>query len=485
MPFRLFRHGKACSLILFLFLSSVVRAQLDWDSDIVAFGTDQVESHPVLVGTLPGQFRAFCIRDDSLMSMRRSMDHGASWEAFHDLNTQQETAKFDACSDNVNSYLWNRANTNVWRIDHAASGWPTAEPTQAFGGQSGIIDCGIITDVEFDPDDTYLHGAVLFRENSVAQIAYSRSEDRGQSFIPAHNVSSGIPLQDSSASVAIGVTWAGDQERIWIAVSQDRPGSTGEQVVLYLSDDLGQTWSSSITPDSSSYAQMCPSLLGYENLIMLAYQRRTSASVARDVFVTYSPDGGSSWSEPIQLTDHPYDELRPTLRRSGNQIGLFYARSPIQSGLGELFTRTTTIVEPWVWGDEISISEGTEFRVGEGYSPAGNSDGFAAMWSSRIVGSDTDILFDASWRGTSVFETGGQEASGVVLRQSNVSGNVHYELPAGQNHTLKLYDILGRQVSAEQLHFSSGEWNPPKGLPSGTYLLRIGNLASIRLQLVR
>ncbi len=163
MPFRLFKPGNVCRLIICLFLSTSARAQLDWTSDVVVFGTDQDESHPILVHSMPGQFRAFCVRDNQLLSTRRSLDHGNAWEAFQDHDPQQNNSGYAATSDGTYSYLWNEKSGAVWRIEHAAIGWPAGELIMILDGNDNLLDWELYADAEFDPNDTYLHAAALHR----------------------------------------------------------------------------------------------------------------------------------------------------------------------------------------------------------------------------------------------------------------------------------------------------------------------------------
>jgi len=344
----------------------------------------------------------------------------------------------------------------------------------------------MISDYEFELNDPYIHMFGLARDqNGNGSLCHLYGSNHGASWSGIRWFQSDLSIQDSSSSIAAAVTWSGENERLWAAITLDRPGTIDEQVVLYYSDDLGQTWSNGLTPDSSSYEQLSPTMIGYEETIMLAYERRNSASIAHDIYYVYSPDNGVSWSEPLQLTDHAFDDTRPELELSSNVIGLFYGRAQVQQAAGQLLFRQAPLSEPWAWETETAVSETNAFNILEGYSAASDADGFAVVWSGRLVGDDADIFFDASWRGTSVNEPQFPVTSGALFSQNPVTGRIEYELPQGAHVVAKLYNMLGRTVNQTTLSGSRGIWSVPENLPSGSYWLSAKSSIPLRIQIIR
>lgn len=485
MPYKFYSSLLICSFLIELIIPFSARAQLDWDDDVVAFGTEQNETKPILVSIAEERFRAFCLADGQFLRTRRSLVHGEAWESFSDRELLP-TSEWIATSDHEYSYVCQVGTTGIFRISHSDAIWQAENEIYVVTDQETVFACDIATDVEFDSDDTFLHGCCLYRSHEGNNVlAYFRSEDLAQSIAEFLPIDSLFQIQDSSGSVSTTMTWSGEDEKIWIAVTKDRPGSTGEQIFLYSSENLGQTWSDPITPDSSSYAQYQPSLIGIGEMIMLAYQRRNSASIARDIFTVYSPDNGITWSEPLQLTDHPFDDIQPQLTLSGGQIGLFYARSQIHEAPGDLLFRSSNIIEPWIWSAEEMVSEPDGYLVTEGYSSAGNADGFSALWSGRVVGDDGDILFDGSWRGTSTNRPNLEPTPRVQMRASATSGWIEYDIPRGQKIIASLYDVLGRTVAQATLIEGAGIWKIPQTVPSGAYWLSYPRGQSIRVNVIK
>lgn len=486
MPFKFFSTGQVCSAILILIFSSVAIAQLDWDDDVVVFGSESNEIRPSLVQIGNGQFRSVCQAGSQFLRMRRSQIHGEAWGVSDDLFFPVELQDgFRTVSDNQYAYIWD-VSGGVWRISNSQNEWPDENSITVFPDRSTMFDISFITDTSFDPVDTYIHGFAAYRDNlGYTRFGYCRSEDRVLSIAIYRQIDSLFLVDEDKISVAGAYTWADENERLWAAISLDRPGTTDEQVTLYYSDDLGQSWSNRITPDSSSYEQLNPTLLGYEETIMLAYERRNSASVAHDIYFAYSPDNGESWSDPLQLTDHAFDDMRPELEISVGTIGLFYARLPVQQELGQLLSRQSSVEEPWVWEPETAVSETAAFVVSEGYSAVSDDNGFAAVWSGRLVGEDGDIFFDASWRGTSVNEQPQAESPRALFTQNSMTGRIEYELPRGARVKATLYDMLGRTVSQSTLSGSRGIWTVPEYLPSGTYLLSAQSSPPLKIQIAR
>jgi len=460
---------------------------LDWDNNVVVFGSESNETQPIIAPTYNGQYRAFCIWQDNVLRTRRSLVSGEAWEASDDQNLVGSSNSFAVTRDNEFTYIANRSRLTIFTIAHSQLLWPDDNTIFLFDTSSyQAFDCDIVSDFNFDADDPFLHGCCLYLPHSGSlTLAYFRSEDRAQTFALIQSVDSMFSIQDSSASVVTAVTWSGEEERIWLALTTDRAGTTGEQIRLYASSDLGQSWATPVTPDSSTYAMMRPALLGHGETIMLAYQRRSSASIARDIFVVYSPDNGVSWSEPLQLTNSSFDDVEPTLTLSGDQIGLFYGRAQAQEASGQLYFRQSSLTQPWIWTDEVNVSSPSEFILPEGYSATGNDDGFAAVWSSRIVGDDGDILFDGSWRGTAVRQPSPNSRPTVSLQANTLAGWIEISNPTGVRGMLVMYDILGRNVARASLASGENTWRLPVALPSGTYWLTHPEASAIRIQVLK
>ncbi len=484
MPFRFYSTGRICSLVSLL-IPLLASAQLTWNSDVVVFGTEQEERQPQIVTISPTLFRAFCVRDDAALSTRRSLNFGDGWAAFSDRSYQAALQLLAVVADNNYSYALTAAPVQISRISHESESWPDEQPITLDIGASTLVTAHMVTDADFAPDDAYLHLFALLRANDGGVVLrYARSEDSGISFGAWQTVDSLLSIEDSSAAISSTVTWHGDAERLWVAVNVDRPGTTGEQIQLYSSDDLGETWSLPLTPDSSSYAQFSPTLGARDTTIVLAYARRTSASLARDVFLTYSPDNGLSWPEPLPLTDHVFDDMYPRVVVTEFTIGLTYTRAQVDQSYGTLYHRWAELHEPWNWSEaEFAVSPQSGVRLSDRVSVCPDRNFCAAVWTGLIGGTDGDIFFDSQWRGLAT-QPHGEPRSSASMRETS-AGTFEFELPSGRPQALRVFDLLGRQVLTGDIGPGQSVWQVPHGLPTGSYWLTVAQSPPLRFTVVR
>lgn len=490
MRFRYFNSGQTFSLFSILLLPGVLCAQLDWSHDVVVFGTDQHEWSPQVVPIGDGQFRAFCVRESNVLSMRTSQLYGEVWEAFTDRTVTPEYIKFATASDDRYAYISNFArdgsDIHYRRISHTSSNWPEPSSPLVVPENTVLKDAVLLSDFDFSNEDPFVHLFVLAASsNGMGTLGHFYAMNYGQDWFSSGWFASGLPMQDSSASIAAAVTWEGENERLWVVTAIDRPGSTGEQIALYYSDDLGSHWSTQLTPDISSYAQTRPTLISRESTIMLAYQRRNNASVAREIYATYSPDNGVSWSDPLQLTDSPFDNVNPRLMEAAGEIGICYARVQVQNQTGQLLFRRASINQPWAWELEEPVSDLNGLVVSEGFGCAADEEGFAVVWSGRLIGDDGDVFFDGSWRGTASEDQSRSPSPTLSLFPNPTTGWVTIA-PLGESSQIRLYDILGREITSIGGSNMSRTWKLPDGLPSGSYWLRASDAhSSVRVTLLR
>ncbi|MBK6765959.1 MAG: exo-alpha-sialidase [bacterium] len=450
-------------------------AQLDWDDDRTVFSTAQHEWSPCIVAEYwLGEYRAFCVRENGHLSMRRTETYGDGWGQFTDIEWGVEEPLLQAAADQAHVCLAvsgvGASTAHAFRLPRGGDEWPAPVTLVDFVDTAEVRTLAMISDMNFTLDDTYYHAAIVGRgSDSAPFVAYVRSEDYGQSWSVPVVAASGFQIQDTSASVSLCVTWGSFDERVWIAVTQDRPGSIGEQVVLYFSDDLGATWSAGFVPDSSSYAQSHPSLAGLDWNLTLTYQRRNNTSITREIFTTYTPDNGTSWSEPLQLTDSPLDDIRPQLCASEGRFGLIFGRTAINHVAGDLLFRSTSLDAPWVWEPETMINEATDSYWGEGFSISSRAGSFAVAWNGRIVDNDGDVFFDGSWRGLAADDQDPSAQTEINFSQNGGTGLIEVQNLSTRALEIKLYDLLGRETARTTVKAGLTIWRLPDALPTGTY----------------
>lgn len=488
MPCKYFRNSLAVSILI---ASSLVAQPLDWHTDVVCFGTDQHEWAPQIISLPGGALRSFCLRDQSHLSARMSLTGGETWDTFHDVVATGDSTRMVAESDADFSYVisWRRGGHTIvlHKMPLFSSEWPESPLSLDLPDSLLLMAADLTTDAAIWPDDTFLYLCWLARSPSGGVLGFARSESRGDDWTFSTMVAQGIPLSDSTSVISMAVSWTTEWlQSLTIATERDRPGSIGEEIVLYHSDDYGLTWDTGRAVDPSAYPQQQPTLTARGDTVLLAYARRNSAAITRDVFYTFTLEDGGEWTEPVALAATIADEHLPKLLNSP-ESGLFslcYLQGGVQVETGSLRARVAQISEPWTWSEESDVSDGQTVYVREGWDACAHEDGFAAVWTSRFVGDDGDVMFDASWRNVSVGPNPSSVADQLEIYPNPTPGNLTIAGGATKSEVL-LYDLLGRRVAAYEV---SGVRNLslPLNLPQGTYYLRAEGKPDVhRVMLIR
>ena len=488
MPCRYFRNWLAISL---LGAASLIAQPLDWHTDVVCYGTDQHEWSPQIVSLPGGALRTFCLRDQTQLSARMSVTGGETWDTFSDAAASGDSTRMTAEADSDYSYLvsWRRGGHELalHRMPLFSSEWPESPLQLSLPDSLSLLAVDITTDAAIWPDDTFLYLCWLAHSSSGGVLGFARSESRGEDWTFSAVVEQGIPLSDSTSVISMVVSWTTElQQSLTIAAERDRPGSIGEEIVLFHSDDYGLTWDSGRTIDSSAYAQQQPTLTARGDTVLLAYARRSSAAITRDIFYTFTLEDGGEWSAPEALTEGFADEHLPKLLNSpaSGLFSLGYLSSAAQSETGWLYTRTAQMSEPWSWSDASSVSDNHAVYVREGWDACAHEDGFAAVWTSRFVGDDGDVMFDASWRNVSVGPRPLSKSERVLVYPNPTYGALTIESGDARRELL-LYDLLGRRVADYEVS-GTKMISLPHNLPQGSYFLRSeGMRKAQRVMLIR
>ncbi len=249
----------------------------------------------------------------------------------------------------------------------------------------------------------------------------------------------GLPRIDVDKSGGARNGW------IYIVTTQKNlpPAGSDPDIILNRSTDGGTTWSAGIRVNrdavNNGKIQYFPAIhvddFGSINIIF--YDDRNTTSDSTGVFLSRSTDGGNSWNE-YEISDHNFKPVPIGglgMGYQGDNIGL---------------TSSGNILLP-VWMD--------------------NSSGLYQIWTCRIniniLGiddSDTEIPFKL-------------ELNQNYPNPFNPYTIITYQLPISTHVTLKIYDILGREV-ATLVDDMKGvgryeiKWNSEK-LSSGVYLYKL------------
>jgi hypothetical protein len=177
-------------------------------------------------------------------------------------------------------------------------------------------------------------------EGTQFDIYFSSSEDKGLSFSEPTNLSN----NDHDSSAPQLYTVAQDVYLVWI----DNV-SGNKEVMVSLSDDSGSSFSEPVnvsnSDDDSSNPRLAASSDGKN--VFLAWEE---GSDNREILLTQSDDSGSSFSEPVNVSNSDDDSSNPRLAASSDGKNVFLAWEEEQ----DIFMR---IISDGELGEPVNISD--------------------------------------------------------------------------------------------------------------------------------
>ena len=245
---------------------------------------------------------------------------------------------------------------------------------------------------------------------------------------------------------------------------------------------LGQIWIA-VNPAPGSH---------YNEVYMLA-SVNPSGSDPLDVHFIRSTDGGKHWSSPVRVNDDPagngawqwfgtmsvspdgrIDVVWNDTRNTGktNMSELFYAYS--YDG-GQTWSENVQVTPAWnSW-----IGWPQQDKIGDYYHMVSFED-YAVLAYSATFNGEQDVYYARKNVGATAVAESPFQGLALLHADSNPfvgSTKVRYTVPAGGLVTLKLYDILGREVatlaSGDRSAGSFEAQLDARNLPAGVYICRL------------
>ncbi len=482
------RTSSFIGITSLLSLCAVAAGQsLDWSFDTVLFGTTASERSPNLVAR-PGNLRlhAFCMADSNTLLARHSVDNGVSWSALSTRGNVPSLVAVVAAADNEYSYLAHLSTAysiSVTRFSNSSSDWESAVETPVVeSGGSARHSMFLFSDVAIEPTDPFLYVAWFEFDSTTAltELRLSQSRDRADSFMSAVTVysRSGAPFQRES--VCINAFSHEGLERLLIGASIDRPGSPGPEILIFLSDDLGLTWSEPTRLDESGLFQTSPTIASQGDTIVCTYVVSEAGNSLQTLRSTYSLNGGVDFAPVTPLETIQGETLNPNLRDTGDIVSLLVVSRSQGDSLGQVMWCSTSWSSPWLWSNSMPVSEPRAVVATTPIAVASNSSGICAAWVAPFMDGDNDIRWDASWRSleSETIVVGSDDHSLIrnFPNPFNSTTTMQFNLVKSADVSLELYDLRGRQVG-----FISLGWQPAgpcevgmdlSGFSSGSYFVR-------------
>ncbi|HEY3294656.1 MAG TPA: hypothetical protein VGL38_04420 [bacterium] len=497
------RTVTTCTLLA---LCALAAAQsLDWSGDMPLFATSGNERDPAVIITPAGRtLRALCVSDEAILCMKTSTDDGASWSVCDTLPAPIPSPRIRAAADRQFQYVFlsgASAAKSLYRFTPRANNWHTAVQCTVAAECSGhVVASAMMNDEAAQLGDPYVNLAWIERapQTNHYSLWFAQTQDRGATFQPTRSLCSFDSPDAIPDGIDVTASWSGGEERLIVAATVDRPGSIPEEIRIFTSGDEGVTWGDSTAVDDAGYAQREPSLAAYGNMVVLVYSRRVNASSQRDLFLSYSPDGGVSFSPAMAITDSMADEHSPKVIMSddGSAFNIFYLCDNGVDEAATVLVRGGDVATPWTLSGPTPLCEtGAAVRDG-GLCAAAGHLGATALWAARFPLGDTDVMYDASWRGMSVQPADVAKPSRIFLGQNFPNPfNGTTILPLTLDHAasvaMMVTDITGRTVFVRHMGFlPAGQSTIPldlSGLASGPYWVSLRGSPHLtrRLLLVR
>ncbi|MBI5059563.1 T9SS type A sorting domain-containing protein [candidate division KSB1 bacterium] len=473
---------------------------LDWWTDAAIFATTANEATPLLASSADGRsLMSICRSDPGGMALRFANNAGVNWRG---ISTNATGSTFFAsCRHAGYVYVCAQGFDGVvdwYRFLWSDSDWEAAVHDSLAARPQPLTPAAIAmySDAEFHSPDARVNtvwieyqadpprGWLRFAQGYDDEAPNSFGRDIAPPFGPS-----------PESGVAICDAWSGAEERLLVAATIDRPGSSGPSLRLYRSENRGLDWSAEEVLDSSSSLMSDPVLCAWEQAVVLCYARRASASSPSRLYYTYSPDGGLSFA-PVDSLPITFDHaVAPQLavENDHEHFSLAFIAGEIDSAAGSVYVVAGSLAEPWTMEAPLQVSATNSARFDGGLSLTSNELGAAVAWSSRWQPGDYDVKWDASWR----TEHAPSRANLTSARMMQAFPNpfngqltISLELPRSQDVRIDILNELGQRVRAVTLgslsrgnHLRNLDF---AGLASGRYYVQSGVAsAPLRVTLIR
>ncbi len=467
--------------------------RLDWDFDNTIFGSSRDEVHPTLCATPDGRYlyACCCVLDGdgafNHLRLRWSTDGGLTWGTTIDLQAENPLGVSQLAADDDYIYLVYEYFSAPDDIDIYLARLPvdSIDPffTLPIANTSAIEKSPTITcDSRDNPQEPYLYisHATLTQPDST-QYHFHLSIDRGASLHRSRIIST-FPGQLERSSIATG--HFSENTIIYIACEAERSGERGSMVYITISFDLGATWSYPSPLSSDHRAFGLPNICALSNYAVLTCVHEPVPHDL-DVLYSYTQDSGRTWSTGSLVSPGESYDTQPqvVIEENGDfTIGFTHFLSE-DSSMGTVWARCGTMLHPdslelpLVVANEIMTPR--EYRLGMCAAPnMPEFHGAALAWTSYFVLGDTDIKFDAAWRGDAAHRRTPALPSQLLLEQNwpnpfNQSTTIRFHLNSPGQTQLIIHNILGQEIARQSLGLLSPGIHKlifdAQAFPSGNY----------------
>ncbi len=433
------------------------------------------------------------------MFCRFSANQGGSWSTIDTLSGDFRRASLAGTTDNEYAYVVTSAAGEALTVnrfsvghDHWGSSMRRAIVEELQIVKGTLSSC---TDVLFEPDDPFLFLSWMAYDSVQhrTELRFSHSRDMGNSFSTPLTVAThtGIPHELSGTSIA--AAWSGETEELILCAAMDRLGSPATAIRFFSSDDFGSNWNEAIFPDSSGDVLTRPQIVASGGTLMLTYSAGQTELAAAQLRFTYSFDFGGTFApvSPIpEIGAHVADHV---MRASATHAYLYQVVGELSDSNGTIHEIAVAFATPWSWSEPTQVNETRTASYTGGISASTTPNGAIVAWTAPFVTGDTDIRYDAAWRGLAVEHIAPSLTDERMLCYPNpFNGRTTLRIVVAKpgEVILDVSDLGGRVISARRFgYLGTGVYDLSIDLsahPSGIYMLHQRNLKRpVKLVLTR
>jgi len=301
------------------------------------------------------------------------------------------------------------------------------------------------------------------------EIYYKRSTDGGSSWGPDTRLTN-----DPFASFYPSVAVSGSVVHV---VWHDQRDNSGIDEIYYKrSTDGGTSWGADIRLTNNIHNQQYPSVTVSGTVVHIVWHDYRDGN--SKIYYKRSTDGGSSWGPDTRLTNSISDSWYSSITASGSAVHVVWYDN--RDGNDEIYYKRSTDGGS-SWGADKQLTSESSFS----FSPSVTASGSIVhvVWQDYRDG-NSEIYYKRDPTGN---VTGIESIDSEIPKEFSLSQNypnpfnpnttIRFALPKSGFVSLKIYNLLGREVALlvnEEKTYGTYTvtWNA-SGMPSGVYFYRM------------
>lgn len=412
---------------------------------------------------------------------KRSTDAGQNWEGSIRLtnNVFLSEAPSVAVSGNFVNVVWfdhRDGNTEIYykRSTDAGVNWGADTRMTNNTAQSYFPSIAVSNNNVHIVWEDYRDGNV--------EIYYKYSSDGGQIWGTdtrlTNDTSSSEHPSISLSDLNVHVVWY-----------DNRNGNS--EIYYKRSTNGGISWGADTRLTNNTDISIHPTIASSGSNVHVGWQEYRDGNP--EIYTKRSTDGGVNWASDTRLTNNSAFSYYPSFAVSGNLVHAVW--QDLRDGNWEIYYKSS-LNSGVNWGTDIRLTN----NIADSYSPSVAISGFIvhAVWNdNRDANNEIYYKRDPTGNPTEIINTNLEIPITFSLKQNypnpfNPSTIISFQLPVNSQVSLKVFDVMGREVQTivnDRLQAGTYESTfDGSGLNSGVYIYKLmtdGFTKSKRMLLVK